>query len=482
MRVEKLFAPFRFTRSRGALSVYDLNIKDIVTNPADATVNTVYVCVRTPIGDGHYGAAVAYANGCRCFLAARGLGLREDAAVYTTEDPEAHLGALAARCFGYPAKSLTVFGITGTHGKTSVADTLAATLRQAGKRIALLTTDGTEIDGVFKLAPPTAPNAADVQRMLRAARRKKAEFAIIEFSAYMLAHHAEKSIPFAAVLLTDLAPRHIGKGMHQDFASYWAAKKKLLLSPSPLVFLPESVADLDVKGRVVCYGDTGDIVAQNSRILHENGLLGTVFSLTYKQETAEIFYPVIGDFAIRNATAAAALALAAGLSLVEVAQGLSCAAPIGRMECIYANNGARVFLDTAYEAQDLLGALQSLRRVTSGRLCVVLGSVGGRAVYRRAPLGKMAVEHADFVYFTADDPGSEPVKGIIQEMVSEIEDAGRYLCIPSRRKAILRAMEDLRAGDTLLILGKARDDTQLVMGTKEPFSDRKVALEAARRM
>lgn len=481
MRVEKLFAPFRFTRSKGALSVYDFDIKDIVTDPADANANTVYVCVRTPIDDGHYGAAVAYANGCRCFLAARGLGLREDAAVYTTEDPEAHLGALAARCFGYPAKSLTVFGITGTHGKTSVADTLAATLRHAGKKIALLTTDGTEIDGVLKLAPPTAPNAADVQRMLRAARRKRAEFAIIEFSAYMLAHHAEKSIPFAAVLLTDLAPRHIGGQMHPDFTSYWAAKKKLLLSPSPLVFLPESVADLDVKGRVVCYGDTGDIVAQNSRILQESELHGTAFSLTYQKETVEVFYPVIGDFATRNATAAAALALAAGLSLAEVAQGLSCAVPIGRMECIYSNNGARVFLDTAYEAEDLLGALQSLRRVTRGRLCVVLGSVGGRAVHRRAPLGKTAVEHADFVYFTADDPGSEPVKRIIQEMVLEIEDASRYLCIPSRRKAILRAIEDLRTGDTLLVLGKARDESQLVMGAKEPFSDREVVLRAARR-
>ena len=80
LRVERLFAPFRFARSKGALSVYDLNIKDVVTDPATANANTVYVCVPTPLGDGHSGAAVAYANGCRCFLAARGLGLREDAA------------------------------------------------------------------------------------------------------------------------------------------------------------------------------------------------------------------------------------------------------------------------------------------------------------------------------------------------------------------------------------------------------------------
>ena len=136
MRADKLFAPFPFERSRGALSAYDLHIKDVVTVASEAGADTVYVCLKTPISDGYRDAVRAYAGGCRCFVASRGLGLPEDAAVYLTEDPEFYLGDLAARCLGYPARELVVFGVTGTHGKTSVIDTASALLRQAGKRVA----------------------------------------------------------------------------------------------------------------------------------------------------------------------------------------------------------------------------------------------------------------------------------------------------------------------------------------------------------
>jgi len=481
MRADKLFSPFAFERSRGALSVYDLNIKDIVTAPEDADAATVYVCLRTPLGDGHRGAAEAYARGCRCFLAARGLGLPEDAAVYLAKDPEAHLGELAARCFGYPARSLTVFGITGTHGKTSVVDTASAVLRRAGKRVATLTTDGFALGDTFRTSSHIPPNAADIQRFLRAARRDKAEFVFLEFSAYMLAHHAEKSIPFAAVLLTDLTSSCVGEGMWRDFESYRATKAKLLSCGAPLTVLPEELSYLSATGRALTVGHTGDIGVENVRIGEREGQLGTAFSLTFEGQTAYAFYGNVGMGAAQNAAAATALALAAGLSLAEIAAALPFSAPVCRLECVYTKDGARIFLDAAYQARDLTYALSSLRRVTTGKLSVVLGSVGGRALARRAPLGRTAALEADFVYFTADDPDSEPVLQIARDMVAEIEDSRRYLVVPSRREAILRAVGDLRRGDTLLVLGKARDDTQLVMGAREPFSDRDMIVNAARR-
>ncbi len=481
MRVEKLLAPFSFSRTRGALSVYDLEIKDVVTSPRAADAATVYVCLRTPLGDGHGGAAEAYAKGCRCFLAARGLGLPEDAAVYVTDEPEAYLGELAARCFGYPARGLTVFGITGTHGKTSVADTVAALMRKAGKSVAVMTSDGIEVGGCFTPTVTAPPNAADIQRVLRAARRKRADLVILELSAYMLAHYAEKSIPFAAVLLTDLAPRHIGDGTHRDFAAYRAAKEKLLSCGAPLTFLPTAPSALSATGRVLTFGDMGDIAVQNAHVEERDRQIGTAFSLTYEGQTLNAFYPNVGECAAENAAAATALALASGLSLSKIAELLPEAAPVGRLECIYTPNGARIFLDTAYEAEDLSYALRSLRRVTRGRLLVVLGSVGGRALARRAPLGQAAMAYADFVYFTADDPDSEPVSRITHDMVAQIKETRRYLILPARRTALLRAVNDLAPGDTLLVLGKARDETQLVAGVREAFSDRHVIMNAARR-
>lgn len=466
-RADKLFSPFPFTRSKGALYVYDLKIRDVVTDPMAANIHTVYVCVKTPLSDGHAHASLAYANGCRCFVAARGLGLPEDAAVYTTEDPEAYLGELAARCFGYPARSLTVVGVVGEQGKTSVAYTLASLLKSQKREVATLTSDGTDVGDTFTPLGAVAPNAADIERMLYAARRKGTEVAIVELSSYMIAHRAEKSIPFAALLLT--IPT-----LNENL-------QELLSIGAPLVFVPKGTPEIKTKGRLLYYGSDGDVAFENARTQSEGPRLGTAFSLAYETERVEAFYPVLGDFGTHNATAAAALALALGLSLHEIAASLAKAAPTGRVECILSQNGKRVFLDTAYKAQDLSRVLAVLRTVTTGKLSVLLGSVGGRAVARRAPLGLAAANGADLAYFTADDPDGEPPLDVIRDMVSEIADASRYLVIPERDKAILRACAELRPGDTLLILTKARDHTQLVSGVKREFCDRDAVKKAVER-
>ena len=344
MRVDRLFTPFSFQRSRGALSVYDYQIKDIVTDPACASAQTVYVCVRTPLCDGHVGAAEAYARGCRCFVAARGLGLPPDAAVYTTEEPSVYLGELAARCFGYPARSLTVFGITGEVGKTSVADTLTCLLRQAGHKVATLTTDGFDVDGEFQKAGYVAPNAADVQRMLRAARRAGAAFAVIELSSYMLSQNVHKSIPFAALLQT-APPQEDDTVRRHGAADYRRAKDILIACGAPLLFLPYGTEATTARSRVLYMGQTGDVTGTQAKTVLREDACGTSFRLGYQGEEFEVFYPVVGDFAVKNATAAAALALAAGLPPSKIAQGLAHSAPIGRLEQIYASGDRCIFLD-----------------------------------------------------------------------------------------------------------------------------------------
>ena len=479
MRADKLFEPFSFERNRGALSSYDLNVTDVVSAPEDAGANTLYVCLKTPVRDGHSSAAAAYARGCRLFLAQRGLGLPEDAAVYITEDPEAYLGDLAARCFGYPARSMTVFGITGTHGKSSVIRLALDLLSGAGKSVAALTTDAFFLGDVVTPIK-TAPTAADIQRMLRAARRKKVEFVLLEFSAYMLAHHSEKAIPFAALLCTSLSSRASVRGLYRDTEAYRAATQKLFDAGAPLGFLPAGLSVPCAVKRCVTFGDKGDIGVENPYLVQIEPPC-TAFSLTFDGQRETVFYPCVGLHAAQNAAAATALALAAGMSLGEIAEGFFTASTPYRLECVCEVGGARIFLDNAFEAEDLTYALSSLRRITPGRFSVVLGSVGGRAFARRAPLGKAAVTGADFAYFTADDPDSEPVPRILRDMVADVADTGRFLALPSRYAALCRAAEELRAGDTLLVLGKAYDETQLISGVSELFSDKEVLLDAVRR-
>lgn len=456
-----------------------LKIENIATSPLTVSKNSVFVCTRTALRDGHYSAEEAYHRGCRVFVAERGLALPKEAAVFLAEDTEAALALLCARLWGPLPEDMRVFGITGTHGKSSVALLTAGLLRRVGKDVAVLTGDGADNGKEFIPAGAAVPDAADLWRFLYRCRANGAKYVVIELSAYMLKHQTAREIPFHATLLTDLAPHHIGPGMHRDFAAYCSSKSALFVPPAQLAYLPPGLdAVLNVKIPMTYYGDTRVLSLTDVGAAVQGGVHGRGLTLHGNGQSYAIFHPVPGDFACRNAEAAAVLAREAGLTLAEIAEGLATVTPTGRLELIACREGRRVYLDTAYTGEELLRVLRTLRSVTTGRLSVLLGSVGGRAKARRAPLGAAAGQLADFTFFTADDPDSEKPENVMRDMTAEWPRLARYECIPDRAEAIATAVAALHPGDALLILGKAQDNTQLTATGKTFFSDREIA-EAA---
>ena len=143
-----------------------------------------------------------------------------------------------------------------------------------------------------------------------------------------------------------------------------------------------------------------------------------------------------------------------------------------------AKAGRLVYLDTAFCAEDLSHALDTLRSLVKGRLCVLLGSVGGRAKERRSSLGKAACDGADFVYLCADDPDGEDPQSICEQMREGMSEPERCVILTDRRAAIKRAVREMREGDVLLILSKGQEQGQLVQGRYLPFSEREVLAEA----
>ena len=467
----------------GYRSPSDAVVRDVVTVAEQASAATLFVAYKGAISDGHDAALAAYERGCRHFVAERALALPQDAAICQTESTADILGELAEAAHGYPARNLTVVGITGTHGKTSVALLAAGFLTGCGRRVAVLTTDGIDMGGRFVPQGEIAPDAADLARFFRDAVADGSEIALVELSAYMLAHGAAEGVPFTAVLGTDLAPRHIGRGEHADMAAYRAAKARLLEREVPLALLPANFADFSPRGRVFTYG-VGDFAAdlqlQHRGISRVGGVHVTALTLVCKDASYPLETPLLGIGHLHNLAAAIALTLVLGELPARIAALAPQMRATGRMDCIYLSGGRTVCFDAAYEARDLALALQVLRAETAGRLTVLLGSVGGRAYARRAPLGAAALSGADFVYFTADDPNSEPILQITRDMVGENAESRRYRVVASRADAIRDAVLDLRMGDTLLILGKPREETQLIDGKKCFFSDRLALFDAIR--
>lgn len=477
MRWEDLIekTPYRLAQN-GHPRNKNLLVSRVVTEAEEAREDTLYVCLCTATWDGHPGAARAYGNGCRLFLAQRSLLLPADATVLVVESTKELLGPMAAMLLGHPARKLTVLGVTGSVGKTCVADTVAFVLHRLGRRVACVTTDGVRVGDRSRPRRDILPTAAELQMLLHEFVQEGIEVVILELSSYMLMQGLAFSIPFTAVLLTNLFPDH-GEGSACGSArAYVQAMASLFAEDAAFQIFPANFVGFEEveKGRRLTFGTNGNAEAKAVAPYEKKDGIGTSFQLCMEGEQVAVSLPVVGDFAVENALAAALLLRVVGVSTPQIAAGLSAYAPVGRMECIACKDGRLVFLDSAYTARDLARALCQLRKCTSGTLSVVVGSVGDRDRDRRAPLGKAATAYADRAYFTADDPGYELPRQIIEEMALGAVSSRKYMFCPDRREAITFAVQALRPGDTLLIAGKGAQEDQLIRGVRVPFSDREV--------
>ena len=453
----------------------DRYISDIATRFEHAHENALFVCTRTVLRNGHPAAFSAYAAGCRVFVAERGLGLPPDATVLIVEESAEVLARLAARCYGDATRRLTVFGITGTAGKTSVVLRLAHILARAGHRVATLTDEGTAFEGLRTPQDAIVPDAAELGRRLAYFAHAGAEIVLLELSAYQLAQKSALYIPFTAVLLTNLDPDHRTEGYFRSPEAYRAAKESLLAGKAAFAVMPTACADLACAGKRICFGEGGDFSAACIRTDDD---LVTHFTLCEGEMRTEIALRAIGTDAVENALAAAVLARIAGCTHGQIADALCDPIEIGRLECVVRSRGRTVFVDAGYTAEHVAHALTVLRAVTRGRLSVVVGSVGGRAQARRAPLARAALEHADFVYFTADNPDREPPEAVCAALLEAAPDKRRLVILPDREQAIRRAVSEMRPDDVLLLAGKGNEDYQLICGKRVPFCERAIAKSA----
>ncbi len=480
MNFEQLFEDVSFRHAENSeQDVSGRVLERVITSPEPEAKNTVYVAVRTGIEDTSRGMRAAYANGCRVFVCRNADFAAKDATVLLLDEPERILGELAARLYGYPARELTVIGITGSAGKSSVAIMLAQLLRRVGIAAATLTTDGLSIEKRFSPHGAKVPDAAQIQGILREMADAGTEVAILELSAYQLRHFAANGIDFTAILLTDLFPEGETPAERAAFEGARVAKQRLLAMSAAVTVLPAR-CELDTGAeRVLRFGQGGDFYAVQEQSFYAVGVgVGTRFLLCENGEAVSVALPLAGACATENALCAAALARAVGMTLPDIAEGLSHVRTFGRMECVAARDGRMVYIDSAYTPQALKRSLQYLCGITEHRLCVLLGSVGGRARERRAPLGYVACKYADYVYLTADDPDTEDPRVICEEMLAGMEEKERACILPDRHRAIARAIREMRQGDVLLLAGKGADAFQLVGGVRLPFCEAEIVKRA----
>ena len=444
--------------------------------PGDA-----FFCIPGFRHDGHDFAAEAVERGAVALVCERALELPVPQVVVA--DTRCALAAAAAIAYGDPTEQMSVVGVTGTNGKTTTTYLIDSILRTAGRTTGLIGTVETRI-GTTRLASiRTTPESADLQELFARMLAEGVSAVSMEVSSHAIDLHRADAIHFAVAAFTNLTQDHLD--YHHTLEEYWSVKRRLF-------------TELDVAERVVNIDDSrGQELARATgarftvgrdpeaaiRAADEAaGPTSTGFTLLVPDGSARITLPLAGAYNVSNALVAAGCALALGITLEHVVEGLESAPQVpGRLERIDEGQRFSVLVDYAHTPDSLSKAIAAVRAVTPGRVITVFGCGGDRDPEKRPLMGRAAGEGSDIVVVTSDNPRSEDPVGIILQIEDGLKPTGtRYDVEVDRRSGITRALSLATEGDAVLIAGKGHEDYQIFADRTIHFDDREVAREELR--
>jgi UDP-N-acetylmuramoyl-L-alanyl-D-glutamate--2,6-diaminopimelate ligase len=404
--------------------------------------------------------------------------------VIVVENLSGLLGQLADAFYEQPSSRLKIFGITGTNGKTSIANWLAQAYTALGQNCGAIGTLGVSLGDKSWPTSNTTPEAASVHTILRDLHAAGAAAVAMEISSHALELGRVSGVRFATAVFTNLTQDHLD--FHGTMAAYGAAKLKLF-TDYPLVnrvvnaddAFGETIVTRKLPNTITYGLDRGDVRGE----LLKTSSSGMSLRLHFAGSTARIDTALIGRFNASNLMAVAATLLADGFAIETVAKALEHlkAAP-GRMQRIYAQNDRAlpsVYVDYAHTPDALAKALDTVRETQPKSLSVVFGCGGDRDRRKRPLMGQIAVERADRVYVTSDNPRSESPESIIAEIVDGVSaNKAQLEIVVQRRDAIHAAIHAAESADAVLIAGKGHELYQEINGERFAFSDEDEARSA----
>lgn len=398
----------------------------------------------------------------------------DDIPVLVADDPRLALSHAAARWFG--AQPENMLAITGTNGKTSVASFCRQIFEALGENAVNFGTTGVEGAVSAKLTH-TTPEPITLHALLADLSAQGVTHAVMEASSHGLEQRRLDGVVLKAAAFTNITRDHLD--YHDTFGDYFAAKAGLFDRVLPegataVLNLDDPFGDtvrLIAEGRkqkVISVGAAAgcDLQILNSRYDSD----GQDLRFSWRGEVRTLRLNLIGGFQASNALVAAGLAIAVGAEPDDVFAALAALETVrGRMQLAATRgNGAKVFVDFAHTPDALQTALDAMRPHVFGRLIVVFGAGGDRDKGKRPQMGVVAAKHADLAFVTDDNPRTEDPATIRGEVMAGCPEATE---VGDRAEAILRAVDALQPGDTLLIAGKGHESGQIVGTDVLDFDD-----------
>jgi UDP-N-acetylmuramyl-tripeptide synthetase len=399
---------------------------------------------------------------------------------FRVKDPRHLLAVLASRFHAGQPK--TIVAVTGTAGKSSVAEFTRQIFSACGHEAASLGTLGVITSKGHDYGSLTTPDPVSLHGTLDALASGGITHLAMEASSHGLDQRRLDGVKLKAAGFTNLGRDHLD--YHATVEEYLAAKLRLfdtLLKPGQTAVINadgdrsvDVIATAMQRGLEIFSVGRGGLDLKLIDVQRRN--FAQTLTLEYKDKQYKLVLPLVGDFQAENALVAAGLALVCDMPIKDVVSALRKLTGVsGRLERVGEVNKAPVFVDYAHKPEALEHVLKTLKPVTPGRLVLVMGCGGDRDKGKRPIMGRIAVDHADRVIVTDDNPRSELPATIRAEILAAAHGATE---IGDRAEAINTAVAGLARGDALVIAGKGHETGQIIQGVVLPFSDHEVARAA----
>jgi len=420
-------------------------ITGVVADSRQVKPGHLFVATVGGTYDAHDFIPQAVARGARAVVGERPVealpaNLRGHLPYAQVQDGREALAWLSAAWYAFPARRMTMIGVTGTDGKTTTVNLIYAILRAAGHTVGMISTVNAVIgEARYETGlHTTTPDAPDVQRYLAQMIAAGTTHAVLEATSHGLAQHRVTGCEFDVAVVTNVTHEHLD--YHGDWEHYLEAKARLFTGLSTAARKPgvPKVAVLNADDasfarlqrveadRRLSYGLRGPADVTACQITHGAGV--TRFTIAGPAGAFPVETPLLGDYNVANVLAAATAALALEVPVAAIQEGIATVKGIpGRMERIEAGQEFLALVDFAHTPNALQRALETARRLIgpAGRVIVVFGSAGLRDRAKRRLMGEVAGRMADLIVITAEDPRTEALEAIMAEMATASARQGR---------------------------------------------------------
>lgn len=498
MKLSSLINTLNEKELETALFGIDPDISSIHYDSRDVVSGGLFVAIKGFAADGHRFIDAAVKNGASAVVCET--PATTDIPMVQVKNSRKALAVISRAFFNYPDNALTLMGITGTNGKTTVSYIVESILDKAGINTGVIGTINYRFGGRTFDNPVTTPESLDLSRILSQMADSGVTHVVMEVSSHALDLYRVYGFTFHTAIFTNLSQDHLD--FHEDMQSYWSSKQKLFhrhlaKAPNRAVINiddPRGKALAKTLGKQSLPVGMGKGAMVTPENIHQD-LTGTQGEIRIPGGKISFNSPLVGGFNLENIMVSAGAVVALGIDIAAVKMGIESMAHVpGRLEAIPHDKGPHVYVDYAHTPDALENALKTIRHLTRDRIITVFGCGGDRDSAKRPLMGEIAGTYSDLSIITSDNPRSEDPMQIIGQIKKGIMpacsreyspetlkngwEAKGFTVVSDRKSAICLGIGSAGLKDAVVIAGKGHETYQILKDKTIQFDDRIQAKKA----